>query len=499
MPRVRPLGRIALSLSGGGYRAAAFHLGTLEVLERLGLLKDVEILSTVSGGTLAGLHYALSLARAEPFGVFRARLTAFLSETNVVVRAVQLSMGDAGERRASLIRGAAQVYASPDCFGDVRFSLLLDARIHLREIVVHSTDMASGLAFRFQKSRSVHAKNGTTRVWLDRGTARDVRLADMMAASSCFPAAFEPMALPDDFAWSTPPALKGDTTPRPLPLMDGGIFDNQGIDGLLLAERRWSKRKRPREVGLFFVSDTAQPQLDLFRFPAPARRGALRLGLALRVLQLVFGASALLLGRRLATDGTLALPFLASLGIAGGLVWLERRLRTEAVRRVPGLSWTRLLRLRLSELPWLVEARVRSLIALTADVFMKRIRGLGYKRLFGDDAYAKRRVANLIYELAQASDADPLAPSASQRAVCARAAATPTTLWLENDQQLRDLVACGRSTTCYTLLRHLEDRFGGRPPDEAADLVARARALWKALQADPEGDAASPRAARPRG
>lgn len=37
-----PLSRIALSLSGGGYGAAAFHLGTLDLLERVGLLRIVE-------------------------------------------------------------------------------------------------------------------------------------------------------------------------------------------------------------------------------------------------------------------------------------------------------------------------------------------------------------------------------------------------------------------------------------------------------------------------
>ncbi len=31
---------IAISLSGGGYRAAAFHLGTLAYLHRLNLLKN---------------------------------------------------------------------------------------------------------------------------------------------------------------------------------------------------------------------------------------------------------------------------------------------------------------------------------------------------------------------------------------------------------------------------------------------------------------------------
>ena len=43
-----PARRIALALSGGGYRAAAFHLGVLQVLARLEILADVGILSTAS-------------------------------------------------------------------------------------------------------------------------------------------------------------------------------------------------------------------------------------------------------------------------------------------------------------------------------------------------------------------------------------------------------------------------------------------------------------------
>ena len=54
---------IALTFSGGGYRAAAFHLGTLSMLHHVKtetgtLLEHVEVLSTVSGGTLTGLRYA---------------------------------------------------------------------------------------------------------------------------------------------------------------------------------------------------------------------------------------------------------------------------------------------------------------------------------------------------------------------------------------------------------------------------------------------------------
>lgn len=48
-----------LALSGGGFRAALFHIGVLARLAELDLLRQVKILSTVSGGTLVGVCYFL--------------------------------------------------------------------------------------------------------------------------------------------------------------------------------------------------------------------------------------------------------------------------------------------------------------------------------------------------------------------------------------------------------------------------------------------------------
>ena len=59
---------IALTLSGGGYRASIFHIGVLSYLYHLGLddgsrlLDHITVMSTVSGGTITGMLYLLSLA-----------------------------------------------------------------------------------------------------------------------------------------------------------------------------------------------------------------------------------------------------------------------------------------------------------------------------------------------------------------------------------------------------------------------------------------------------
>ncbi len=53
--------KLGLCLSGGGFRAALFHIGTLAALAERGLLHKVEVLSTVSGGSIIGAYYYLKV------------------------------------------------------------------------------------------------------------------------------------------------------------------------------------------------------------------------------------------------------------------------------------------------------------------------------------------------------------------------------------------------------------------------------------------------------
>src|SRR5688572_7184095 len=49
---------IALALSGGGYRAALFHLGAARRLNELGILHQIDTISSVSGGSIFAAHLA---------------------------------------------------------------------------------------------------------------------------------------------------------------------------------------------------------------------------------------------------------------------------------------------------------------------------------------------------------------------------------------------------------------------------------------------------------
>ncbi len=56
-----PRKKLGLALSGGGFRASLFHLGVLKRMAELNLLRRVEVLSTVSGGSIIGALYMLLL------------------------------------------------------------------------------------------------------------------------------------------------------------------------------------------------------------------------------------------------------------------------------------------------------------------------------------------------------------------------------------------------------------------------------------------------------
>lgn len=55
--------RLGVALAGGGFRAALFHVGVLRRLAELDLLRYMEVLSTVSGGSIVGALYVLLLKR----------------------------------------------------------------------------------------------------------------------------------------------------------------------------------------------------------------------------------------------------------------------------------------------------------------------------------------------------------------------------------------------------------------------------------------------------
>src|SRR5277367_4424081 len=80
---LKPLGNIALTFSGGGFRAAAFSLGALSYLEEIkiidgednhSLLENVSYISSTSGGSFTNALYSSYIHRGKKFSDVYAKL-----------------------------------------------------------------------------------------------------------------------------------------------------------------------------------------------------------------------------------------------------------------------------------------------------------------------------------------------------------------------------------------------------------------------------------------
>ena len=509
----QPFDEIALTLSGGGYRAAAFHLGTLDLLHRLNLLQSVHVLSTVSGGTLTGMKYAVSAAEGVSFEDFYREFFDFLSNTNVIGKGLAglypPSSSPFANQLPSLIRSAAEVYTAPQMLGNRTFALLLnDQTSHIREASFNATEFRTANYFRFQRSASARARIGNGNLVVKREVAEKIRLADIAAASSCFPSAFEPLRFPDDFIWPDKleeiRATLGDTFTKCVPLMDGGIFDNQGVDSVVKAYERGNQ-----QIGLLIVSDTTQRKPSLFEFSPEKKRGSLTLSTLVQLAWIVFSIACITSGVLLtawivavAGDGPrlvhlflYGVPLILSAFLAAALYWIRRQYQ-EGEKRVAELTslelWPFVKHLTVPDLIGLISGRAKSLIVLTASIFMKRVRAMVYRDIKVHPSYLNRQVSNLIYDLddtGKFSDdiVAQLAPTSELRNLAIRAEKMETTLWINNPEDLRDLIACGHATTCFNIMRYILDKRRNELNTSGSreeDIYNRALALWEMLKQD---------------
>ncbi|HET9765470.1 MAG TPA: patatin-like phospholipase family protein [Thermoanaerobaculia bacterium] len=525
-------GDIALCLSGGGYRAAAFHLGVLDLFDRVALLPKVRTLSTISGGTIVGAAWALSCAKREAFAAFYARAWETLRSLNVVSAAVArlagrktehgaAGHGEAGDGASSLIRAAARIYAASPLFGDAKLGELIDSEHGPDELIFSATEFHSGRAYRFQTSRRSRVKVGNLApLEIPATVAREVRLADVVAASSCFPGAFEPLVFPRDFAWSDAAAIGaqlGERFPQ-VPLMDGGIYDNQGVDGAVTVYDRAGMFER---LGLLLVSDTSQRKEPLFGEPKASRLPRLKMTTLVRMGWLGFWLALLssvavlvpvamtlwrgpwtwMTALRLLLTGVV--PAVLAGGTAFGLWWVRRAFARQlaAVRADTGVDLPPLLAgLRLRDLGDLLGHRIGSVMAMVNHVSMKRVRGLIQRSLLGESSrYQRPAKVVLLYDLdarrTKPRERHPdLLPSLELQLLSRRAEAVPTALWAD-EEQLRDLVACGQATACLKLLEHLRERRAAAlatPGSIEATVEAALLPLWAALQKEPHALLARP-------
>lgn len=225
--------RIGLAFSGGGFRATAFGLGCLRALYDLDLLKNVTVVSGISGGSLLAAMWAYGATEFDDFDRSVVTLLGTGLQTELVRRwlSPRVLANNAGSSVRAIVPGQVRSHNRTDVLVDALrarpFGLksMSDVTHSGLDTVISATDLATGNAVRFGSSASACSPYGIIR--------NAVTVAEAVAASAAYPALLP--AITRRFEFSN---RDGGTSTRTLVMTDGGVYDNLGLSPL------WPGRSR---------------------------------------------------------------------------------------------------------------------------------------------------------------------------------------------------------------------------------------------------------------
>lgn len=219
--------RTGLALSGGGFRAALYHCGTLIRLNELGYLPKLDRITSVSGGSIVSGRLAVAWDRLN----FDANGTADNLTDEVVdpLRKFCRRKLDVRSVVAQILPfGQNAVGKLIEAYDELFEGAKLDALPKRPNFIIMSTNLQTGRNVRFS---DVHIADYLLGEILD---VSRFRLSQAVAASSAFPPVLSPVTLliPNG-AWSPMEGAKlfGQSEySKKLRLTDGGVYDNLGLE-----------------------------------------------------------------------------------------------------------------------------------------------------------------------------------------------------------------------------------------------------------------------------
>ena len=219
--------RLGLALSGGGIRAAIFHMGVLTHLARIGQFDNIKSISSVSGASLViGLIFAVCNntwpSAAQFYSSVEPQVRARILSRNIQANALRHLPFLPRYWRNRVLLLARQL---EHCWG-------ISGNLQDLPIApfweINCTTFETGGNFRFR--RDYMGEKGIGYV-----QAPKIPLSHVIAASAAFPVLIGPYTLrTQGLIWTRDKYGLIPTNPlkKTYSLWDGGVYDNLGVDAL---------------------------------------------------------------------------------------------------------------------------------------------------------------------------------------------------------------------------------------------------------------------------
>jgi NTE family protein len=227
--------RLGLALSGGGSRAAAFHCGTVQGLREIGLLDELDVVSSVSGGSVFAGAWLAAQWRGYEVGAFLDEITKELANGFIArsINPLALKLFLPSYTRANLLA---------DTFDRVLIHGMQLKDLPERPLLCLNTSvMNTGQVGKFSRdgfsSTGIYGPDGVQGQSNQVIALPDFSVALAATASAAFPIGLPPVYLRRDkhipAGWGGPNLKRH----RRFALTDGGVLENLGVQTLLKSGR----------------------------------------------------------------------------------------------------------------------------------------------------------------------------------------------------------------------------------------------------------------------
>lgn len=249
---------ISLSLSGGGVRAMAFHLGVLRFIAEKNRLDDISHISTVSGGSLlVGLIMCSNNMHWPSANEFIDKLHPLIVRklvTSNVQKALAFHLMKPWNWKNLFSRANALAEVLEKEWG---IKGRLDSLPNSPEWALNGTTIETGRRFRVKKSSVGDYKTGYI-------PGEQFKLSEAMAMSAAFPGGIGPLRINTGKfkwmkrkSWDSGSEEEREIKPffKKLHIYDGGVYDNLGLEPLFDIATQDNKKNTETIV----VSDAGKP------------------------------------------------------------------------------------------------------------------------------------------------------------------------------------------------------------------------------------------------